>query len=356
MALVDDLRQMFPWLDQVGLDPTFFQELAATSASADEVVSKLRQAPQYKARFPGLWRQDGSLRMNESQYLAREQDFRTVLRQYGYNDQYTDAQSLVGFFDNELDPNELRDRLGTYRSIQESAPGIKDTFYVYAGLNVTDDDLYQAAVDPAAAQRLQDQYNARTAASSFDYETWITRATERGLQRVSETLGQLRTNGALTGTAVQAILRTDPEFARTVMDAIYTNAGQAETQPLALTELLSAFEYAAIGAAAKQAGLDLPTKERVAMIRQAGIDRARATSVYTQYGQQASAIDDAVRRVSGTGFDQQQFEDASFLGSAQQAGRLNAGLARESAAGKGSGQFGFDRTSDGKIVQYGFKP
>lgn len=355
MALVDDLRTMFPWLDQMGLDPTYFQNLTATAASADEVIAQLRQAPQYKARFPGLWRKDGSLRMNEAQYIAREQDYRTVLRQHGYDAQYADAQSLVGFYDNEVDPNELKDRLTTYRAIQESAPAVKDTFYVYAGLNVTDDDLYQAAVDPAAAQRLQDEYNARTAASTFDYQTWITRATERGLQRVAETLGQLRTNGALTGSAVQSITRVDPAFARTVMDAIYTNGGQATTQPIALTELLSAFEYAAIGAAAKNAGLELPTKDRVAMIRQAGIDRARATSAYTQYGQQSSAIDDAVRRVSGTGFDQTQFEDASFMGDAKQAGRLNAGLAREQAAGQGSGQFGFERARGGKITQQGLQ-
>lgn len=356
MDLIAELRQMFPWLDQMGFTPEFFQDLAAGAASADEVISKLRTAPQYKARFPGLWRQDGSLRMNEAQYLAREQDFRTVLRQAGYAESYVDAQSLVGFFDNELDPNELRDRLTTYRSIQEAGPGIKDTFYVYAGLNVTDDDLYAAAVDPAAAQRLQSEFNARSAATAPDYETWITRATERGLQRVSETLTQLRTNGALTGAAVQAIMRTDPTFARSIMDAIYTNAGQATTQPIALNELVSAFEYAAIGAAAKNAGLDLPTKERVAAIRQAGIDRARATSVYTQFGQQAGAIDDAVRRVTGEGFGQANLEDASFFGSAKQAGRLNAGLAREAAAGKGSGQFGFDRTGRGEIMQYGFRP
>lgn len=354
-TLLADLRATFPWLDQVGFTPEFFQDLAASSASADEIVAKLRAAPQYKARFPGLWRPDGSIRMNEAQYLAREQDYRTILRQHGYDANYTNAQSLVGFFDNELDPNELQDRLQTYKQIRESSQSVKDTFYVYAGLNVTDDDLYQATVDPAAAQRLQDEYNARVAASTFDYQSWITRATERGLQRATETLTQLQRSGAMTGTAIQAVLRVDPTFARSIMDALYTNAGDATTAPLALNELISSFEYAAIGAAASNAGLQLPTKERVAMIRQAGIDRSKAASVYQQYGQAAGVLDDAVRRATGAGFDQTQFEDANFLGDANQAGRMSAGLAREQAAGQASGQFRFDQTREGRLVQGGLR-
>lgn len=346
---------MFPWLDQVGFTPEFFQDLAASSASPDEIVTKLRAAPQYKARFPGLWRPDGSVRMTEAQYLAREQDYRTLLRQHGYEAAYTNAQSLVGFFDNELDPNELQDRLQTYKQIRDSSQAVKDTFYVYAGLNVTDDDLYQATVDPAAAQRLQDEYNARVAAQTFDYQSWITRATERGLERATQTLTSLQRSGALTGTAIQAVLRVDPTFARSIMDALYTNAGDATTAPLALNELISSFEYAAIGAAASSAGLQLPTKERVAMIRQAGIDRSKAASVYQQYGQAAGVLDDAVRRATGSGFDQTQFEDANFLGDAAQAGRMSAGLAREQAAGSSAGQFRFDQTREGRLVQTGLR-
>lgn len=355
-TLLAELRVMFPWLDQIGLTPEFFQSLVADAASADDVIVKLRQQPQYKARFLGLWRDDGSIRMTEAQYLQQEDNYRQVLRQYGYGDAYTNASSLVGFFQGDVDPNELKDRLETYRNIKNSGQSLKDAFYVYAGINLTDDDLYQAVVDPAAGQRLVDNYNSRVAASTFDYTTWITRATERGLQRVSETLGQLQASGALTGQAVQSILRTDPDFARTIMDALYTGGGAVSgAQPLALAELLSSFEYAAIGAAARNAGLDLPTKERIVQIRQAGIDRAQATNAYTQFGTQSSAIDDAVRRVTGTGFNQTQFEDASFLGDAAQQGRLQAGVAREQAAGQGSGQFRMDMNAQGRFVQQGFK-
>jgi hypothetical protein len=353
--LLTELRSMFPWLDQVGLSPEFFQGLVAESASADEVIVKLRQQPQYKSRFSGMWRQDGSMRMNEAQYLARENDYRTLLRQYGYESSYRDPSSLVGFFDAEMDPNELRDRLATYRQVQESGAAIKDTFYVYAGIDLTDEQLYQAVVDPAAAQNLTDQYNQRVASSTFDYQTWITRATERGLQRVSDTLGSLQRSGALTGQAVQTVLRTDPNFARTIMDAIYTNAGQS-AESLNLADLMSSFEYAAIGAAARNAGFELPTKERVAMIRAAGVDRAKAQAGYTQLaGLGASRVDDAVRRATGGRFSQQDFEDAAFLGNGQAQSAMQAGMAREDAAGQSGGGFNPSLDKRGRIVQGGMK-
>lgn len=353
--LLTDLRSMFPWVDQIGLTPEFFQQLAAESANSDEIVTKLRQQPQYKARFAGMWRPDGSMRMNEAQYLTTEKSLQTVLRQHGYGDQYTTPQSLVGFFDGEIDPNELNDRLSTWKQIQDSSAHVKDAFYVYAGLNVTDDDLYQATVDPAAAQRLSESYNARVAAQTFDYQTWITRATERGLQRVSETLTQLQKAGALTGDAVQGVLRTDPNFARTVMDALYTNAGQAATQPLDLQSLVSAFEYAAIGGAATGAGLGLPTKEKIAQIRAMGVDRAKATSGYSQYSQMAGSIDDAVRRATGGRFGQADFENAQFLGQAAAQAALSAGLSNEAAAGKQQGQFRFEVGKTGRLLQQGMR-
>jgi hypothetical protein len=98
--------------------------------------------------------------------MAREEDFRTLLRQYGYdvNGRYGSAASLRGFFESGMDPNELQQRLSTYRTVQESSQAMKDAFYVYAGIRVTDDDLYRALVDPSARTSLKKQYSEKVAA------------------------------------------------------------------------------------------------------------------------------------------------------------------------------------------------
>lgn len=353
--LFAQLRADFPWLDQIGLDPAFFQNLVATAASADEVLVKLRDNPVYKARFPGLWRGDGSIRMNEAQYIQQEGSYRQLLQQFGYGDEYKTPQSLIGIFDSEMDPNELGQRLQTYRGIQDSGQGVKDAFYVYAGINLTDDDLYQATVDPGHAQALSQAYNANVASSSFDYSTWITRATEVGLKRVADTLTTAQKSGALTGAAVQAVLRTDSNFARTIMDAIYTNSG-ASNQTLNLEELISSFQEAAIGSAATGAGLSLPSKERIAELRTAGVDRARAMQSYGQYGAQGDVYRAASQRAGLGVFDQKAFEDAAFLGNGAAQQRLSTGLAREDAAGHQTGSFGIDQGTNGRYRQQGLRP
>jgi hypothetical protein len=63
----------------------------------------------------------------------------------------------------------------------------------------------------------------------------------------------------------------------------------------------------------------------------------------------------AVERTGGGEFDQADFEDAALLGNAGAAGRLTAGLAREDAAGKGSGQFGVQLDRHGELEQAGFR-
>lgn len=351
------LKSRYPWIEQIGLDAKWFQEAAAQdSGNGDTVLSLLRGTPQYQQRFPGRYRQDGSVRMTEAEYLARESDYRRLLQQYGYDmSQYETPTSLVGFFESDQDPNELQTRLETYRNIERSSQAQRDAFYVYAGLDVSTDDLYEAVVDPAAAQRLTDEYNRAIASQSFDYETWITRATEVGLRRVADALSVSQGRGEITAAAVQGVLQVDPSFARQIMDAIYTGGtGQNPTSSLSLEELVSAFEYAAIGASASGAGLELPSRERIAEIRAAGVDQARAREAYMSYGRNANAWASAVERAGGGEFDQDTFEQVAFLGNADAAGELERALSQEEAAGARTGSFRFAE-DDGRLVQRGLK-
>lgn len=351
-GLLQELKAAFPWLDQLGFSPEFFQNLVAEAASPDEVIVKLRATPQYRQRFPGLWREDGSIRMTEAQYLSTETNYRQVLKQFGYDADYSSVSSLKGFFDSDMDPNELQQRLDTYKQIDVGSQQQKDAFYVYAGVRVSTDDLYEATVDPGKRDALAAKYNDGVAKSSLDYGTWIARATELGLERVTGTLAQLQQQGATTGTAIQQVLRSDPTFAQQMMDQLY-QAGGGPT--LSLSELLSSFQLAVVGSAASGAGLSLPTKERAQQIVAAGVDRAKAMDTYSQFGQYGTLYREAVRRAGGGSFDQTDFEDAAFLGDAADQGRLAVGLAREESAGKQAGGFQVGQDNLGRFQQTGFR-
>jgi hypothetical protein len=357
-GLLAHLEIAFPWISQIGLSAGWFQELFARAASEAEIVTQLRQTPQYKQRFPGLFAPNGQIRMTEAQYIQQEQSYRQLLRQYGVNvEDYQTPVSLVGFFQGEVDPNELQDRLEVYKGLQEGSQAQRDAFYVYAGMDVSVDDLYEATVDEAAGQNLRNEYNARVAAGQFDYQTFITRATEVGLANVARELTDMSARGLVSGAVVQRVLQVDPNFARQIMDSIYTGgSGDVnQSQGLALQELISSFEYAALGAAATQAGLALPDRARIAEIRASGVERARAASAYLEFGRQQGTFSAAVQRLRGSAFTQRDFEGAAFLNDARQADALARGLASEEAAGRSGGSFRFDQSRSGGLMQRGLK-
>jgi hypothetical protein len=351
------LEVAFPWLAQLGLGVDWFRELAAIATSPDMVLAKLRETRQYRSRFAGIFRADGTLRMNERQYLDTESNYRQLLTQFGFGDRYDmrNPLSLIGFFEAEIDPNELRDRLQVYKGLEEGSQFTRDAFYVYAGLDVSVDDLFMAVVDPAAAQRLRTEYNSRIASQRFDYETFITRATELGLKRVAQDLQEMQARGAVTGQVVQRILNTAPEFARQIMDAIYTGGSVGGAQPLSLQDLISSFEHAALGAAASQVGLELPSLERVQQIREAGIQRTQALRGYQEFAKEQGSFTSALQRIRGDKFGQDDFEKGAFLGDPVAARNMAQAMAGERAAGLGSGTFRFDQNRNGGLFQRGLK-
>lgn len=354
-ALLNDLAELFPWIAQMGISTAWLQGVAAEAQSSTEIVQQIRNTPQYKQRFPGLTRQDGTLRMNEAQYIQQEASYRTLLKQFGYDvdTHYNTPQALVGFFQGDVAPDELEARLQVYRQVQQGGQRIKDDYYVYAGLNVTDDDLFEAMVDPGASQELSNAFNQSVAAKPLDYKTFIARATALGKSKVVKTLQALQKRGAVTAEAVQRIIATDPAFAQKIMDSIYHGGDPANKAGfLSLHEMQDAFEFAVVGAAAQSAGLELPTKERLAAIRAAGVDSAKMIGSYTAYGQNQSLLDANVARARGHLFGQTQFENAQFFGDAAAANDLLAGQNYNEAAGKRAGTFRVGE-EHGRLVQSG---
>lgn len=358
-SFYQELLAQNPWLSEFGITPQRIQELLSTSSGAAEMWTLLTNEPQVRQRFAGLYRQDGSVRMTHAEYLKQEDNYRNLLRQAGVNvDQdYATPASLVGFFEGEIAPDELRDRLQVWNQVRQAGDRVREAFYVYAGLSPSDDDLFEAAVDPAREQQLYDTYNAQVAAQASGpdaWADWISRATQAGLARAAKVLTDAQTMGATTGSAVQRVLEVDPAFARQIMDVIYHGGdptpGAAGT--LNLNELLNSFEFAAVGAAASEAGLAMPTKERLSEIRAAGVDRDKMIAGYQAYGQNQGLLNAAIERARGLTFTQSNFESAQFLGNAADANALQAGQNYTEAAGKATGGFRFAEAG-GRIVQSG---
>lgn len=356
-SALDYIRVNLPWVAQLGLEDTVLGWVRDGS-TPEGVVAQLRQTSQYKGRFVGINRADGTMRMNEAQYLNTEDAFRQVMHQYGRDTTNFTPADYKTLFDAEIDPNEFKDRMQTYDDIERSSDDVKAAFYVYAGMKLTTDDLYKAAVMPDASRALQDEYNQRVTMQPIDYDTWITRATEAGLDRVSKTLSRLSDAGVVGAQAISQIQALDPQFARDLTDQLARGVGDdpTATSLLSLDALQHAFQYALLGSAATASGLRAPGAERLEALRQAGVTRAKALDAYGTIGSKRGLLEGMVSRSGFNPMDEQDFEKALLLNSGNEKDLLERAQGLETAYGQRTGFAAFRQSKAGALQQYGLKP
>lgn len=348
------LYSLFPWVEQMGLGEEIRGWLI-DGLEGSALLAALRKTPQYQQMFPWIRRSDGTLRMNEAQYLQTSARYRELFRQYGFEEP-RDPMQLGSFFDGEVSADELKERFEKYREIERAGRPAREAFYVYAGIKLSVDDHYRAVVEPERWEAMQEEYNVRVASNPLDYETWTQRATEVGLQRVVDSLKSLEKQGVVTGTAIERVRGINPEFASQMMDTLYTG-GDVEAGDYigSLDELMATFEEAMIGGASSAAGLGLPSKDRVAELRAAGVQRSQALRRYSEFGAQASRVTAATDRYFGQGFSGRDFEEAEWLGNADARRTMESAIAQEEALGKASGGVNIQQGEYG-FTQSGFDP
>ena len=345
---------LFPWVAKLG--PNMADKVIGWVKDGfvgDGLLAQLRNSPEWGARFPGFYTEDGSLRFtNEAAYMRTVDDYRDQLKDFGYYDPATEsAQDYSALMEAGVDANELGDRLSTYRELESGSQELRDAFYVHAGLNVSVDDLFDAVIDPEKKKALEDAYNEATLAGTTDYETFIGRATTVGIKRLSDSLGALQASGQISEADVQKVLRMDPLFAQSLMGAIYQNPSGKDF--LNLEELETAFEYAVLGSAATEAGFAMPDNETLEKFIAQGIDGARLRTAYNSLGQRKGALQGMMARASRSpGVSVSQVQSAfegSMLGESSE---LRYAQAAESALGQAGGGFAAQRAGN-RLAQPG---
>ena len=340
----------FPWLRQLGIGPQLLTWVK-DGYTDEAIVGLTRQTEQWKQMFQGIVRPDGTLRMNESQYLQTKDAYSSLLFNYT-GQRVTDSAQIKALLDNEVSPAEFEQRLQVWDTLQRDGGDVRSAFYVYAGMRLSDDDLYAYVVDPARREQLDAEYTQRAAATQLDYGTWITRAAEAGLQNVSDALVSMRNQGVATDEAIRRVQSLNPDMAVQMADLLYHGGAPTAGSYLGLSELLRAFELAMIGSEATQAGFTLPDQQRVEAFRQAGVDRQKALDSYATLASQFGQIQGITGRI-GARFGQTEWESAQLLRRGPEVALLQQAAAQEAALGRASttGEFAFDAT--GRLRQRG---
>ena len=364
---LEAVRAAFPWVDQLGI-MGLVEEWIRDGFTGDALLGLMRQSNEYKTLFPAIRRPNGTLRMNEAAYLARDEEYRRILRQhFGGAGDYSSPSDTAVFHESEQDPQELRDRVELFDSLKRADGGIRAAFHVYGGIQMTDEDLYLYVVDPSAREKFDRDYFQRTATQTLDYDTFISRVAEYGLARAVDHLRNLQASGLSVEPLMAQLGSLDVELAKQVADVLYTGGTttapaeapeQADPQNatlLSLAELTSAFELALIGGAAVDQGLVLPSRERTEAIRQAGVDRARALQEFSRFAQQQGLIQGTVQRAGGGLFTQSDCEEAVFLRRAPEAQLLERAERQEEALGRAGGGAQILQGPGGSLQQTGLR-
>ena len=349
-SALDKVYAAFPWLSDLGLGPQLLGWVQ-DGYNDESLVGLVRQTEQWSTMFSGIKRNDGTLRYTENQYLQVKDAYSTLIFNYT-GKRVTSSAQVQGLIENDVSPDEMEKRLQVFDTIKRDGGSVRSAFYVYAGMRLSDDDLYRYAVDPTEKSQLDAQYTQQSAATNLTYETWITRATEVGLQNVTDQLIQLKAQGINTDEAVRRIQSINPDAARQMTDLLYHGGDPQARNFLPLNDLMRAFEYALIGSAATDQGFALPDEQRIGAFRQAGVDRAKALDAYGSFAANAGKITGMTQRI-GQQFGQSEWENAQFLRNGAAMATLDQAQSQEKALGAAStsGDFGFDAA--GRLKQRG---
>src|SRR6266581_721924 len=164
-----------------------------SGASADTIMLNLTSQPAYQARFPGnSARQSNKFaELSPDAYLATEAAYKQAMRSNGLVPP-SDPTAFANLFANDISASELDANLKIYHNVALNfSPTMRQHFEMYAGMNVSHDDLYN--MFQGNRPDLVNQYamaTGTTTASAADFATALPTgtswATQAGLQYAAD--------------------------------------------------------------------------------------------------------------------------------------------------------------------------
>ncbi len=188
---------LFPFLspELVGV----FADAWSSFGDPELAMAELRRDPAYDAYFPGIKRADGTLRMSETEYLARQEGYRRTFQSFGLNPRVFEGR-IRNLMEGDVSVSELADRMSAaYNQVVEATPQIKEFYASTYGLELDDRAVFASFIDPAVGE---DVLNRRISVAQIGGE-----AAESGF-RISADFADLLASRGLTRTQAGELFNT----------------------------------------------------------------------------------------------------------------------------------------------------
>ncbi len=146
------IEDLVPWLAGKGDLLNTYTEAYVETGNGDFSIAAVRQSEDYAKYYPGITRDDGSLRMNETQYEQTREGYFRILLENGLNPTVFDSAGKVAeLIAGDVDVPEFRTRVeATRRAFIDNikADEIKAYYQANFGVDLSDNAVFAAALDP----------------------------------------------------------------------------------------------------------------------------------------------------------------------------------------------------------------
>jgi|SRR5579859_1767563 len=222
-AQQDAMAQVNAVLQQYGLQDLAswaWQQITSGQTPAQIMISMYQQ-PTFQKRFPGIFamQQAGLAVPNPADYLATENDYKSVLKRYGA-DAPNDPNAYVNLFTGQVSASELEQRSQMWdKIVNVYGPALQQQFQDYAGINnVTPQQLYEmmAGLDGGKlAQQYAKNTGTQMAPLTFAHITDL-EARAESAYKGEFNAGGMVASGPTAGTEEQTIrARTGANYSTT---------------------------------------------------------------------------------------------------------------------------------------------
>lgn len=243
--------------------PYFPQEVLEVYAknwteSGDDLValSKTEQSAEFKKAFPGIRRDDGSMRFTVGEYLGVKEDMRVQVAEYGLNPEIFETQ-FNKLIEGDVSPAELARRLQVVQAeIGENIPAVQQAWAAEFGVPLSAEAILAAVVSPEieegllqgtiTAAQIQGEAVAAGFATSF--------ARSRALARAGLTQKQAAQTYQFARTARDIASRAGREFALADIEEAAIGDTMAARRIQSVIQQVESQSATTLGAARTQLG------------------------------------------------------------------------------------------------------
>lgn len=206
----DQFAQVKNITNEWGLKPdSTIKDGIKQGKSNDMILQDIRSSGEYAQRFPGQSQRAGQNlpRLSETAYLALESGYQQTMRQYGVDPTQFDPSHMGQLIGNDVSTRELDERMSYLHTVSTTfGPTMRAAFEQYAGMKVSDVDLYKMfhGLDPNLVAQYS-QITGTGAVGNADLKTALDRVNndqKAAFHHLSSTAAEVAaTSGAPASTS-----------------------------------------------------------------------------------------------------------------------------------------------------------